>query len=177
MFIVPLHYLVINIYNLRQKHNNSQHVRYSQRQTVTKCHKTKHSSIVKLQTVPVICDEELKVAISTEQGRVTERISCTFNTHTQPFIGLLSRTTRVGLYLKKHSPTHTHPDDQTSFIIFLHLQWSMASSLFSLRAWQSSRTTSLQVLFGPHLGLWPSQHMPIPMQPVLPQYQCYVIYT
>jgi len=41
------------------------------------------------------------------------------------------------------------------FIIFLHLQRSMASSLFILCAWRSSRTTSLQVLFGsPHgLGL------------------------
>ena len=32
----------------------------------------------------------------------------------------------------------------------------MASSLFILRAWQSSRTTSLQVLFGLPLGLGPS---------------------
>jgi len=41
---------------------------------------------------------------------------------------------RVGRYQKKHSPTHTHPDHRASFIIFLHLQWSMASSLFNLRA-------------------------------------------
>ena len=33
---------------------------------------------------------------------------------------------------------------------------SLASSLFSLRAWQSSRTTSFQVLFGLPLGLEPS---------------------
>ena len=78
------------------------------------------------------------------------------NTHTQPFNGLLSGTTRVGQYQKKHSPTHTHPGHRTSFIIFLHLQRSMASFLFSLRAWQSSRTTSLQVLFGLPLGLGPS---------------------
>ena len=58
------------------------------------------------------------------------------HTHTQLFNGLLSGTTRVGRYQKKHSPT--------------------ASSLFSLRAWQSSRTTSLQVLFGLPLGLGPS---------------------
>ena len=77
-------------------------------------------------------------------------------THTQPFNGLLSGTTRVGRYQKKHSPTYTHPDHRTSFIIFLHLQRSMASCLFSLRAWQSSRTTSLQVLFGLPLGLGPS---------------------
>ena len=70
------------------------------------------------------------------------------HTHTQPFNGLLFGTTRVGRYQKKHSPTHTHPDHRTSFITFLHLQRSMASSLFRLRAWRSSRTTSLQVLFG-----------------------------
>ena len=81
--------------------------------------------------------------------------ACT-HTHTQPFNGLLSGTTRVGRYQKKHSPTHTHPDRRTSFITFLHLQRSMASSLFSLRAWQSSQTTSLQVLFGLPLGLGPS---------------------
>ena len=43
------------------------------------------------------------------------------HTHRQPFNGLLSGTTQVGWYQKKHSPTHTHPDHQTSFISFLHL--------------------------------------------------------
>ena len=38
------------------------------------------------------------------------------------FNGLWSGTTRVGLYQKEHSPTHTHPDHRASFIIFLHLQ-------------------------------------------------------
>jgi len=56
------------------------------------------------------------------------------HTHTQPFNGLWSGTTRVGRYQEKHSPTHTHPDHRTSFIIFLHLQRSVASSLFILRA-------------------------------------------
>jgi len=102
-------------------------------------------------------------------------------THTQPFNGLWSGTTRIGWYQKKHSPTHTHLDHRTSFINFLHLVWSIASSLFSLRAWQFSLTTSLQVLFGSprswalyfilHAFLHPivifSQHMPIPSQPVL----------
>jgi len=71
----------------------------------------------------------------------------------QPFNGRLSGTTRVGRYQKKHSPAHTHPDQSTFFITFLHLQWSTASSLFSLRAWQSSQITSFQVLFGLPLGL------------------------
>ena len=78
------------------------------------------------------------------------------HTHTQPFNGLWSGTTRVGWYHKKHSPTDTHCDHRTSFIIFLHLQRSMASSLFILCACQSSRTTSVQVLFGLPLGLGPS---------------------
>ena len=43
----------------------------------------------------------------------------------------------VGLYQKKHSPTHTHPDHQTSFINFFHLLWSIASSFFNFSAWQS----------------------------------------
>ena len=79
----------------------------------------------------------------------------------QPFNGRLSGTTRVGRYQKKHSPAHTHPGQRTSFITFLHLQWSTASSLFSLRAWQSSRTTSLEVLFGLPLGLEPSTSYPM----------------
>ena len=77
-------------------------------------------------------------------------------TFTQPFNGPLSRTTWVGWYQKKHSPTHTYPDHPTSFINFLHLLRSIASSLFSLRAWQSFSTTSVQVLFGLSLGLGPS---------------------
>ena len=52
----------------------------------------------------------------------------------QPFNGRLSGTTRVGRYQKKRSPSHTHPGQRTSFITFLHLQRSTASSLFSLRA-------------------------------------------
>ena len=47
---------------------------------------------------------------------------------------------------KKHSNTHTCPDHQPSFISFLHLLQFIASSLFSLRAWQSFCTTSVQVL-------------------------------
>ena len=74
----------------------------------------------------------------------------------RPFNGLRSGTTRVGWYQKKHSPTHTHPDHHAFFITFLHLQRSMASSLFNLRAWQSSRTTSFQVFFRLPLGLEPS---------------------
>ena len=89
-------------------------------------------------------------------------INSRFNTcthahaHTHTHNRLTAGTTRGGRYQKKHSPTHTHPDNQTSFINFFHLLWSIASSMFSLRAWQSFSTTSLQVLFGLPLGLGPS---------------------
>jgi len=111
---------------------------------------------------------------------------------TQPFNCLLSETTRVGQYHKKHSPTHTHPDHRTSFIIFLHLQRSMASSFVQFTSltvlsdnlspgplWSSSWPWTLNFIL--HAFLHPfiifSQHMPIPTQPVLLQYQRYVIYT
>ena len=85
-----------------------------------------------------------------KQNFTMERV--TTHTHTQPFNGPWFGTTRVGRYQKKHSPTHTHLDHRTSFINFLHLLLSIASSVFSLRAWQSSLTTSVQVLFGLGLG-------------------------
>jgi len=68
-----------------------------------------------------------------------------------------SGTTQVGCYQKKHSPTHTHPDQQTSFINFLNLLRSIASSLLSLREWQSFSTTSLRVFL---LVLGPLLHPP-----------------
>jgi len=40
---------------------------------------------------------------------------------------ILSRTVQVSWYQNKHSPTHTYPDHQSSFICFLHLLQSMAS--------------------------------------------------
>jgi len=73
----------------------------------------------------------------------------------QSFYGPLSGTTRVSLYQKKHSPTH-HPDHHPVFISFFHLPWSIASSLFKLRAWQCFCTTSFHVLFGLPLRLEPS---------------------
>jgi len=57
-----------------------------------------------------------------------------------PFHGPLSGTTWVSQY-KKRSPTHTYPDHQSSFICFLHLLRSTASTLFNLCAWQSFCTT------------------------------------
>ena len=74
----------------------------------------------------------------------------------QCHFGPLSETTRVSQYQKKQSPTHTYLDHQWSFISFLHVLQSIASSLFNSCAWQSFRTTSLQVLFGLPLGLEPS---------------------
>jgi len=103
--------------------------------------------------------------------------ACYTHAHAQPFNSPLYGTTWLGQYQKKHSPTHIHPDHQTSFINFLHLLWSIASSLFNLRAWQTFSTTFLKVLFGLSLVLGPStsysihsffsHHMSILSQPVL----------
>jgi len=69
------------------------------------------------------------------EGSIAKHLQQQQQQQQQPFNGRLSGTTRVGRYQKKHySPTHTHPGQRTSFITFLHLQRSMASSLFSLRA-------------------------------------------
>jgi len=69
---------------------------------------------------------------------------------------ILSVTTRVSQYKKKHSPTHTYHGHQSSLICFLHLLRSMVSFLFNLHARQSIFTISLQVFFGLPLGLAPS---------------------
>ena len=43
-----------------------------------------------------------------------------------------------GRPVPEETPIHTHPDHRTSFIIFLHLQWSMASCLFISCAWHTT---------------------------------------
>jgi len=93
----------------------------------------------------------LAAAAATTTTTTTTTTSAT-STILQP----LSGTTRVSRYQKKHSYTQTYLDHQPSFISFLHLLQSIASSLFTLRAWQSLCTTSLQILFGLPLGLEPS---------------------
>jgi len=50
---------------------------------------------------------------------------------------ILTLTTQLSRYQKKHSPTHTYYGHQSSLICFLNLLWSIASSLFNLHAWQS----------------------------------------
>ena len=88
-------------------------------------------------------------------SNLTRTHACTHaHTHTTILcLWILSWTTRVSRYEKKHSPTHSH---QSSLICFLHLLQSTASSLFNLRDWQSFSTISLQVFFGLPLGLAPS---------------------
>jgi len=69
---------------------------------------------------------------------------------------ILFQTTWVSQYQKKHSPTHIYHGHQSSLICFIHLIWSMTSSLFNLHAWWSFFTISPQVFFGLPLGLAPS---------------------
>ena len=101
------------------------------------------------------------------------------NTHTQPFNGRWSGTTRVGQYQKKHSLTHTNPGHRTSFINCLHFLRSTVCSFYMLTVlfdnlspgplWSSSMSWTLYYIL--HAFLHPviiffTQHMPIPMQPV-----------
>ena len=84
---------------------------------------------------------------------------CCRYTHTHncfTALWILSRTTCMSRYQKKHSPTYTYRDHQSSSICFLHILRSITSSLFNLRAWQSFCTTSLQVIFDLPLGLEPA---------------------
>ena len=73
-----------------------------------------------------------------------EAVKQVFTTQ-QSFYGPLSGTTQVSWYQKKHSPTH-HPDNHPIFISFFHLPRSIASSLFTPRAWQSFCSTSLTII-------------------------------
>jgi len=66
---------------------------------------------------------------------------------------ILSRITKVSQSQKKYSATHTYSDHQSSFICFLHLLRSMASSLFNLCTWQYFYTIPVHAFFGVHLGL------------------------
>jgi len=61
----------------------------------------------------------------------------THTTHTHSHFmthWILSGTTQVSRYQKKHSPTYTYCRHQSSLICFLHLLRSVTSSLFNLRA-------------------------------------------
>ena len=102
------------------------------RSVVPKCQSTEGTQ----STVTVIKSKLAKYIILRSETGVTEmdktpgnKTSKELQKHTHNH---LSGTTQVGQYQKKHSPTHTHPDHQTSFINFLHLLRSIASSLFNL---------------------------------------------
>ena len=69
---------------------------------------------------------------------------------------ILSGTTRVSRYQKKHSPTHTYRGHQSSLVCFLHL---LRSSPQHPPCWihvPDSLFHDLQVFFGLPLGLAPS---------------------
>jgi len=74
------------------------------------------------------------IAIKANPGQqVNQNQSVVGNIHNQfTALWILSGTTRESRYQKKHSPTHTYCGHQSSLICFLHLLWSMASSLFNI---------------------------------------------
>ena len=79
-------------------------------------------------------------------------------THTQPFYGTLDFVRdNPGEPVPEETFTHSHSSWSSNIpICFLHLLWSMASSLFNPHALQSFSAISLQVFFGLPLGLAPS---------------------
>jgi len=90
-----------------------------------------------------------------EPGSLISIVCCSTHTHTHDRLTAFGPELPGWAGTRRNTHQHTHPDHRTSFINFLHLQRSIASSWFSLRAWQSSLTTSVRVLFGLPLGLGP----------------------
>ena len=157
-----------NFLNVKTRQNHTNRWFYSKGPILKKCRLSSVLSLPPQTVAPLPVNSQHKAV--TDMNRLDldctqPLINCldpggtwlliTTHIHTQPFYGPLSGTTRVSRYQKKHSPTH-HPDHHPIFISFFHLLWSIASSLFKLRAWQSFCTTSLHVLSGLPLGLGPS---------------------
>jgi len=63
----------------------------------------------------------------------------------QQFYGPLSGTTQVSRYQKKHSHTHTSPDNQPSFINFHRLLQHIASSSLQF-LWSTSWSSTLHFI-------------------------------
>jgi len=136
-----------------------------------------HQHCTHLHTLTEAQQHQRNVAASILSSKKTQT-----HTQIQPFNGPLSETTWVGWYQKKQSPIHTHHESQTSFINFLQLLQSIASSLFNYvldspfpqlssgPLWSSSWSGTLYFIL--HTLLHPiviffSQHTPIPLQLVL----------
>ena len=79
------------------------------------------------------------------------------HTHTQPFYGFVDFVRdNPGEPVPEETFTHSHSSSSSIIpICFLHLLWSMASSLFNPHTWHSFSTISVQVFFGLPLGLAP----------------------
>ena len=108
-------------------------------------------------------------------------MTCQAHTHNRfTAFWILSGTTRVSRYQKKHSPSHTYCGHQSSIICFIHLLQSMSSSLFNLCAslfpqslskfslvylWLGTLHFMLRTFLHPIIVFF-LQHMPIPLQPV-----------
>ena len=114
-----------------------------------------------MRMVRWMCDFKVKDRVPNKELRERERLGIHTHTHTHTTILWLSgfcpgQPMWASSKRNIHSLTHTYHGHQSSLICFIHLIWSMASSLFNPRAWQSFSTISLQVFFGLPLGLAPS---------------------
>jgi len=94
------------------------------------------------------------------------------HTHTTIMaVWILCGTTRVSQYQKKLSPTHTYCGHQLSLICFIHLMWSMFLRSFSAICpsfiWSTSWPVTIYFILHTFLHPVISQHMPVPLHPVL----------
>jgi len=108
--------------------------------------------------------------------------TCPTHTHNRfTALWILSSTTRVSRYQKKHSPTHTHRGHQSCLYAFsiyydpwhppysIHMLYSLFHNLSQSFLWSTSGPGTLHFIL--HTLLHPiivvfSQHMPIPSKPV-----------
>ena len=111
-----------------------------------------------MKNASILCLYELRLGTAVDHICYSGNIFCTrmhpskhaqLHTHTHTTILWLSRFCLglPGWAGPEEMFTHSHPS-WSSFICFLYLLWSMAFSLFNLRAWQSFCATSVQVFFG-----------------------------
>ena len=89
-------------------------------------------AVVWYTTTPVTSTMTRMTSVSARRCALVDQYTHT-HTHTTIY-GSLSGTTRVSWYHRKHSSTHTFPAHQPSFISFLYLPQSIASSLLHLHA-------------------------------------------
>ena len=119
--------------------------------------KTRHTiapHCITQKHLTIYCRQLQEIIASVTVHRVPKKLS--MHDDADPFV----RTTRVGRYQKKHSPTHTHPDYQTSFINFsiYNDPWHPLCSVYELNSPLGQPLSRSSLVF--LLALGPQLHTP-----------------